>query len=247
MNTKRYALLDIIRGITLISMIVYHTVWDMVYIFDVDWLWFESAAAYVWQQSICWCFILLSGFCWSLGKHKLKRGLIVFVAGAIVSIVTMIVIPEESILFGVLTFLGTAMLLFIPLNFVLKRCNPWIGAVVSAVLFFVTRNINERALGFEGIHIADLPESIYQGNLATFCGFTERGFYSTDYFSLLPWLFLFAVGYFLYGIFQRKELFGVLEKGKCEFLEKFGKHSLLIYMLHQPLVYLILTLVFMVV
>lgn len=247
MNTKRYALLDIIRGITLISMIVYHTIWDMVYIFDVDWLWFESTAAYVWQQSICWCFILLSGFCWSLGKHKLKRGLIVFIAGALVSIVTIIVIPEESILFGVLTFLGTAMLLFIPLNFVLKHCNPWIGAIVSAILFFITRNINERALGFEGIHITDLPETIYQGNLATFCGFTERGFYSTDYFSLLPWLFLFAVGYFLYGIFQRKELFSVLEKGKCEFLEKFGKHSLLIYMLHQPLVYLILTLVFMVV
>ena len=96
MNTKRYALLDILRGITLISMIVYHTIWDMVYIFDVDWLWFESPAAYVWQQSICWCFILLSGFCWSLGKHKLKRGLTVFIAGALVSIVTLIVIPEES-------------------------------------------------------------------------------------------------------------------------------------------------------
>lgn len=247
MNTKRYALLDIIRGITLISMIVYHTVWDMVYIFDVDWLWFESGAAYVWQQSICWCFILLSGFCWSMGKHKLKRGLTVFIAGAIVSVVTIIVIPESSILFGVLTFLGTAMLLFIPLHFVLKHCNPWIGAIVSAALFFVTRNINYVELGFEGIHIMDLPETIYVGNLATFCGFTERGFYSTDYFSLLPWLFLFAVGYFLYGIFQRKEWFSVLEKGKCEFLEKFGKHSLLIYMLHQPLVYLILTLVFMVV
>lgn len=248
METKRYALLDSIRGITLISMIIYHTIWDIVYLFGAHWLWFESTAAYIWQQSICWCFILLSGFCWSMGKHKLKRGLIVFIAGAIVSFVTMIVIPDESILFGILTFLGSAMLLFWLLDKVLRFCNPYIGASVSAVLFFLARNISKGELGFEGLHIVELPSDIYVGYFATFCGFKEKNlFESTDYFPILPWLFLFAVGYFLYGIFQRKEWFSVLEKGKCAFLEKLGRNSLLIYMLHQPIVYVILTVVFMVV
>ena len=58
---SRVEWLDSIRGITLISMILYHAVWDIVYIAKVDWDWFKSDGAYIWQQSICWTFILLSG------------------------------------------------------------------------------------------------------------------------------------------------------------------------------------------
>ncbi len=239
MSTKRYAVLDSLRGLTLISMIAYHATWDMAYLFDIkgNWAWFESDWSYAWQQSICWSFILLSGFCWSFGRRKWKRGLLVLAAGAVISAVTLLVMPDDRILFGVLTFLGSAMLLLIPLDKVLRKCEPVWGGVVSAVLFFVTRNVNDRELGFEGIHLVDLPEGLYHGWLATYVGFTERGFFSTDYFSLLPWMFLFLVGYFLYGIFRKKNWFGILEKGKCQLLEMLGKHSLLIYMLHQPLVY----------
>lgn len=239
MSTKRYTMPDILRGLTLISMIAYHTTWDMVYLFDIkgNWAWFEGDLAYVWQQSICWSFILLSGFCWSFGKKKWKRGLIVLGAGVLTSVVTLLVMPDERILFGVLTFLGSAMLIMIPLDKVLRRCEPVIGLVVSALLFGVIRNVNDGELGFEDIHLVDLPGRLYHGWLANYIGFTERGFFSTDYFSLLPWMFLFLVGYFLHGVFQKKNWFGILERGKCLPLEILGKHSLLIYLLHQPLVY----------
>ena len=95
MKYIRYSLLDNLRGLTLISMIMYHTVWDMVYIFENDWDWFKGNQAYIWQQSICWCFILLSGFCWSFGRKKWKRGLTVFGAGALISLVTIIVMPDS--------------------------------------------------------------------------------------------------------------------------------------------------------
>ena len=239
MSGKRYVMLDILRGLTLISMIAYHTTWDMAYLFDIkgNWAWFESDLAFVWQQSICWSFILLSGFCWSFGKKKWKRGLLVFFAGVITSIVTLIFMPDDRILFGVLTFLGSAMLLMIPLDKVLRKCEPLLGALVCALLFFVTRNVNDGALGFGDIHLVDLPYGLYHGWLANYVGFTARGFFSADYFSLLPWLFLFLVGYFLHGLFRKKNWFGILEKGTCFPLEVLGKHSLLIYMLHQPLVY----------
>ena len=244
MDKKRYAILDILRGLTLISMIAYHAVWDLVYLFGVGWDWYKTNAAYVWQQSICWSFIILSGFCWNLGKKKWRRGFVVFVAGTVISVATYVFMPDAKILFGVLTFLGSAMMLFIILDKVLRICEPTVGAIVCAALFVITRNINDGELGFESLHLVDLPDRLYRGWFANYLGFTQDGFWSMDYFPLLRWIFLFAVGYFLYGIFAKYAWFKVLKKGKCAALECVGKHSLLIYMLHQPLLYGLLWLVF---
>ena len=59
-RVKRLELIDTIRGLTLISMIVYHFVWDMVYLYGAEWTWFEDST--LWQQSICQTFVILSGF-----------------------------------------------------------------------------------------------------------------------------------------------------------------------------------------
>ena len=74
MAKVRYAGLDTLRGVTLVSMMAYHACWDLVYIFGMDWDWYGSFGAYLWQQSICWTFILLSGYCVQLGRHRLRRG-----------------------------------------------------------------------------------------------------------------------------------------------------------------------------
>ena len=80
----RLALLDSLRGLTLISMILFHACWDAVYMLGADWPWYGSRAGYIWQQSICWTFILLSGFCIPFSHRLLRRGLEVFGAGALV-------------------------------------------------------------------------------------------------------------------------------------------------------------------
>ena len=77
MEHRRYQVLDAIRGCALVSMILYHAAWDLVNMFGVDWPWYRGFAAHVWQQSICWTFILLSGYCWALGRRQLRRGLTV--------------------------------------------------------------------------------------------------------------------------------------------------------------------------
>ena len=69
---RRIASLDALRGLTLVSMIAYHACWDLVYLFHADWDWYRGTGAYIWQQSICWTFILLSGFCFSLGRRPLR-------------------------------------------------------------------------------------------------------------------------------------------------------------------------------
>ena len=110
-SSSRYALLDELRGLDLISMMLYHGMWDAVYLFGVVVPWYSAGQGRLWQQSICWVFILLSGFCLPLGHHPLKRGAAVFGAGALVTAVTLLFMPENVVWFGVLTLLGSAMLL----------------------------------------------------------------------------------------------------------------------------------------
>ena len=262
---QRYPVLDGIRGITLCSMVIYHAVWDLVYIFGMDWDWYRSDFAYVWQQSICWSFILLSGFCFSLGKRKWKRGITVWLGGVVISLATEIFMPENRIRFGILTLLGSSMLL-VSMAETLgsmgeskekqeflqgeRRSFSLLWLSVSFLLFLLTRAVNTGYLGFADIRIARLPGEWYRmGDAGNFLGFTTETFYSTDYFSLFPWFFLFLTGYFLHKIFVQKEwmkrLGSLPSMGRgCRLL---GRHSLPIYMLHQVVIYGVLYLFFVIV
>ncbi|MBP3886219.1 MAG: DUF1624 domain-containing protein [Cellulosilyticum sp.] len=240
----RYRILDYIRGINLINMVIYHSIWDLVYIFDINWTWYKSEGAYIWQQSICWIFILLSGFCWDIGKHKLKRGLIVFGAGIIVTVSTMLFMSENQIIFGILTLLGSCTLLLIPLEKILKKISAIMGFFGCMLLFLGLKQINEGYIGMGQAVFCYMPKELYQGYLRTYIGFKDSDFYSTDYFSLFPWLFLFMAGYFLYQVVYKKGLLKQLQVKKDTLVEYIGKHSLIIYLLHQPAIYLVLTIYF---
>ncbi len=240
MKKMRYTGLDFLRGCILISMILYHAIWDMVYIFGIECKWFESTYAYIWQQSICWGFILLSGFCWPFGKKHWKRGLLIFGGGAIITIITQIFVPHSIIIFGVLTMLGSCMILTILLDKGLQRWNPIVGFILFFLLFVITRNINQGYLGFEKWNWIKLSSMFYVNDFTTYLGFMRPGFYSTDYFSLFPWMFLFLTGYFLQKSFEKYGLLILLSSIECKWLERIGKHSLEIYMLHQPIIYVVI-------
>ena len=242
---QRYRLLDSFRGITVISMIAYHLVWDLVYIFYLPWDWFYGYGSYVWQQSICWSFIALSGFCWSMGRRKLKRGLQVFVCGGVVSGVTLLFVPGQAVIFGVLTMLGSCMLLQAVTQPLWKRCNAYAGFFCALAAFLLTKNINDGFLGIGSLSLVRLPRWLYSGYVTAYLGFPQPSFFSTDYFSLFPWYFLFLTGYFLYRIVCRHDLLSRLPNPRISVLEWIGRHAIEIYMGHQPLVYGTLTVVFL--
>ena len=266
-GSERLALLDSLRGLTLISMILYHACWDAVYLLGANWPWYGSRAAYIWQQSICWTFIMLSGFCIPFSSKLLRRGLEVFGAGALVMAVTCLLLPEDRVVFGVLTLIGSCMLLMIPLRKILggdsraeatadrtavRKASGVSRAailfIVFAILFILFKDVNYGEIGTGMLHrivpaipklTIRIPEALY-ANLATaYLGFPPADFYSTDYFSLLPWSFLYLCGYELHWILKAA---GVLDapilKKEIRPLAFMGRNSLVIYLLHQPVLYL---------
>ena len=244
MNKNRYFILDCLRGFALIHMILYHAIWDIVYVFNIDWKWYQSHGAYIWQQCICWTFILLSGFCFAFGKPKYKRGITVFLCGFAITFCTLIFMPENLVLFGILTLIGSCMLILTPCKNLLSKCNPYLGFGISFVLFVITRNVNDGMLGFESWKLLELPANLYQNMFTAYLGFPNNSFYSTDYFGILPWIFLFLTGFFLNLICERSNLLKIFEPHVCKPLEWLGQHSLQIYVVHQPIIYVLLTLFF---
>ena len=137
---------------------------------------------------------------------------------------------------GVLTFLGSAMIPPGALRPLLETLPAWAGLAGSILLFVVTREVNSGYLGWGDWVIAWLPGTLYRNLLTAFLGFPGPGFYSTDYFSLMPWLFLFWAGYFLQKMVGRERM-EPLRASVCPPLGWMGRHSLLLYLLHQPVIY----------
>ena len=127
---------------------------------------------------------------------------------------------------------------------VLCKINSIIGAVISYVLFEFTFKCNIGYLGFFGMNLIELPDSLFANYFTAFWEFPYKQFYSSDYFSLFPWLFLFIFGYFLYNIFESKNLnaksFSNVDIKPFSFL---GRHSLIVYLFHQPILYVICTII----
>ena len=239
---KRYHLLDGLRGIMLILMCLYHAAWDLVYIFNIGTDLFGGTAVYFMQQFICSGFIMLSGLCWRLSgsiKTHLKNGLIVSVCGVIVTLATLRLETGARIYFGILTFMGSAMLIMIPLDKLLCRVNNFVGAAAALLLFAACKNIAAGELLFG---LIKLPDALYNGMFMTYLGFTDRGFYSADYFGILPWIFMYIFGYFISPLVIKADRSVLYTKIPAADIA--GKHSLIVYMLHQPVIYGLLWLIF---
>lgn len=236
MKRERLYLLDSIRGFSLINMIAYHALYDVVYIFGHPIAWYESEIGYIWQQSICWCFILLSGACFSLGKHPVRRGATIFAMGCLISIITALVMPQQRVRFGILSFIGIAMIITQLLVPLLKKIPPFAGLLGSLFLFLMTKLVPSGAFGIGDYPLILLPTALYQNKFLYPLGFPYSGFFSSDYFSLIPWIFLYWTGVYL-SFCGKKLLSSKVFYQKIPSFHWVGQYSLWIYMVHQPVVY----------
>lgn len=223
--------LDALRGICILGMMVVHFVFDLNEFAGLGLTmpgWFNFCQRY---GHIL--FILISGICATLASRSFRRGVIVFCAGLLVTGVTLFMVcvlkfnRSLSIYFGILHLLGLCMILF-PL---FKKLPVWALAVLGAG--FVALGVWLAAL--EPVAVS-FPSA--QGLLLGAIGIRPAGFYSGDYFPIFP-----NLGWFLLGAvlgrtaYRRRD--SLLPKVNADFfLLRFfrfcGRHSLWIYLLHQP-------------
>ena len=165
---------------------------------------------------------------------------VVLAASAAVTAVTALFSPESRILFGVLTLIGSGMVLMTLLRKPLQRVPPSLGAAASFLLFLLTRWVSTGAVTVLGHRLATLPAALYANDFTAWLGFPPPDFYSADYFPLLPWLFLFLTGSYLYRLRPEREPLSL----RLPVVTALGRHSLVAYLLHQPVIYGLLCLLF---
>lgn len=225
---KRIWELDALRGLLIIIMIGFHLWYDLVYLFGLAEL-STAAARSVFRFFSNWAgapFLFLSGLCVTFSSRPVKRGLQVVGCGMVITAVTALMyllnFTDKSIIiyFGVLQCLGVCMLLWPIFRKLPAPALLALGVVLAAVGLYLKFNVR-----------VNFPWLIP-------LGFVTRSFSSSDYFPLLPNFGYFLVGAFLGRTFypERVTRFPNVnsENPVIRFFGFFGKHSLLIYMLHQP-------------
>lgn len=247
---KRLELIDAYRGITIISMILFHACWIMGYfgiLISSDII--STKPFVIWEKTICCSFIFISGYVFCLGKRHIQNGLVILSLGIAITIGSLIFMYEVRDIFGVLWILGLFSLLTIPIDRLFKKAsikNRWIYIILFSIAIFllvVFWNINSGYIGIHSLYKLDLPRVLYNGYIMTFIGFMDPSFYSVDYFSIFPWIFLYLAGFFAYHILEGSSFEEKILTIKIPLLGKIGKHSLIIYLIHPVLIFIICELI----
>lgn len=242
MKTKlcdRVGGLDELRGVSIILMVVYHFCYDLVAIFDVYFPIFFSAPVNILRDIFAGVFIVISGICCNYSENNLKRGVKVLGCGVLLTLITAVFIPQEIIWFGILHMLGTCMIIYPLVYKITRRIKPYILIAVYLLLFCVTFNLENGYIAF-----INLPQSFYGFGFLFPIGLPSASFFSSDYFPLFPWMFLFFAGCAAGVYIKAGKAPDCLYKTHIKPFAYAGRHTLAVYLLHQPIIFGILQMIF---
>lgn len=247
-DKKRVYILDIIRGILIIYVVYYHFMYDLNDIMghEIGYLyseWFSTM-----RDCMSGSLIFISGISCNFSRNNIKRGARTSLIALLLSTVTAVVMPSQTILFGILHLLGMMMLMYglgeLAANKIRrkkvqkKEASMPVRVVLMSVfliLFFVCRNVYYGWLTFGNFRLY-LPDVLYGGSngFLYIMGFWQR-LSSADYYPLIPWGFLFLAGAMIGRIFKSDRLPRFMYMNFCPPLAFIGRHTMIIYLAHQPI------------
>lgn len=237
-KTGRFIELDLLRGVAILAMILGHLLWDLDYygiaaLDDSVYSFFQIIAPNLFFLLVGMCIVVSFKKRQTKGfndlneyyKHLFTRGMKIFALGVVLTVITLIFIPDKPILFGVLHCIGISIILSIP--FLKYRQYTIFFSVIFIILGMLVSNI-----------VINNPTIFHLA-----LGLHQKGIwgYTVDYFPLLPWfgicLLGLVVGDLLYHGDSRRFYFPDLSVYRpAKIFSWFGQQSLMIYLLHQPLI-----------
>ena len=222
MSRERVWELDFFRGICIVGVVIVHIVFDLQYFMDME---LDTPLLFdIIQKYGSLLFILISGICVTLGHRSIKRGLIVFACGMLITVVTYFITRSDTdmVWFGILHLLGICMLMY-----------PLLKNIPNSVLILIA--LITIVLGYWFQTFSVPVKWLFP------LGLVSPTFGSGDYFPIFP-----NLGYFIIGILLGRTVYrekkSILPKVRASnpVIRAFsflGRHSLWIYLGHQPLVY----------
>ncbi len=225
-TSQRYPIIDVLRGLAILMMFSYHFSFDLNYFGFMQQDFYHNPFWLNYRTLIVSLFLSLVGVSLSLAtRHGFKThayfrrlGLLIFFA-SLVSIVTYIQFSDRMIFFGILHFIALASVLGL-----LFTRFYWLNLVLGTGLIILGNQVQNA--------VFNQPWLQWIG-LMTHKPFTE------DYVPLLPWFGVVLLGIFIGKLVFQQQPQAWLQNWQSQHplmrtLRFGGRHSLLIYMLHQP-------------
>lgn len=226
--------IDFLRGLAIILMVGYHLLFDLGEFRGIKrFLGFSTdLSSAVWtaaQYFFAGLFVVLSGISSTLSRNNVRRGLRLLAVALALTLGTYLIAvwlhffdPADTIIFGILHCLAVSMLLY---GAVFKKVSAAANALCGAAVMGLA------AL----LPIVGKVFSIRSNWLIPF-GLPSQSFSSLDYFPLIPWF-----GVFLIGVALGKSVYASKRsllpwRLPGTFVNAAGRHSLLIYIVHQPVI-----------
>ena len=220
--------IDLARAIAIIAMIIYHLIYliDFFAIHSID---LNQLQYVVFARLIQFTFMGLVGISLTIAARRYPaktlrlRALKIFGFGLIITAITSVFVPDRLVIFGILHLIGTGLFIF---------------------SFFPHKKYLALTIALASIIIGHLLYGIQTtSKLATILGLHNPSFASVDHFSLCPWLSVIAVGVYFGNQFYKNQK--ALTNFKLPKTLRFiSKYSLEIYLLHIPVLILLLHLFF---
>ncbi|MCO6450385.1 MAG: DUF1624 domain-containing protein [Caldilineales bacterium] len=239
LRSERLWEIDALRGIAIIMMVIYHLLWDLRGLggYDIN---VNTGFWHYWQLVTASTFIGVMGLSLTLSFNYarshgrtdnlwpkyLLRGFEIFSWGILVGIVTFLFQPNLYVRFGILHLIGVSIMLSYP--FLNRR---WLALGLGLALILLAELVGPLGLNFNWLDWLGLDA-------------TPRPAF--DHFPLIPWFGVALIGIFLGDALypDGKRRFGMPDLGQrwpVRGLRLMGQNSLLIYLIHQPILILLLT------
>jgi uncharacterized membrane protein len=232
--SRRIWEIDFLRGLSIILVVGYHLLYDLGAFVGVErFLGFttdlSSIAWRVAQNFFAGLFIVLSGTSCSLTRSNTRRGLrLLAVALALTLVIYLIAVwfhlfdPADTVIFGILHCLAVSMLLY---GAVFEKASAAANALCGAAV-----------IGLAALLPMLKKALVIRSNWLIPFGLPSPSFSSLDYFPLIPWLGVFLIGAALGKSVYAPKKSLLPWRFPQTFVNAAGRHSLIIYIAHQPVI-----------